>query len=1166
MMTRTVKRWMTLVVTIGIAICSYHMSAQVINLSDTSIVSCSGTLYDSGGPNAPYSNNEFLVMSVEAGGIVTVTFGSFSLHNGGDTLFIYDSADGTGSPFVLTGNAIPAPITLFSGSFTVVMQSDSTFISSGFLMNWNSEVPLPAAPNISIGTTPACNAAQLSLQLQPPLSCSILESANATILYGDTSLQVSGINTNCVGNTSGFITLNLSEALSNKCQYIVQLHLQLPDACGNLRDVISETTFDFNTTCPLDAQILTSQNQVCAGSCIELTTNVNTCHPLVYSWNYGIPATAGPHVFCPDSTSTIQLTVTDLTTLEVVTEQIIITVAPNSILSAPEEICQNSPAIDLLTSTNGSWTGPGIQGNTFNPSVSGPGEIELFFEGPNCIESIVYTVKAISLQNQAACPNAPAFSILASPAGGVWSGDVPSTGIFPPSLAGNYNVSYEVNGCLAEATIAVANLDLTSNIDTVCQSVEVVELTAIPPGGLWSGAGVISASGIFRPELANANLANTVTYTAAGCSSNIAIFVVGANVDSLVSVCPSQSPLIPDATPIPPGGVWTSPYGVILDPSSGLINPAVLEGLTDAFMVYVPGNGCFDTLSLQISVTDIPQDYIGACFGDDPLQLDNTLFPGLSPANGIWTGTGVTGNAINGFDLNVASLTQGEYDITYSANGCTDTFTLGVWLNNLPNPTISLCVGDSAQELIPGLFCNTCSGPQASWQGTGIIDNTLGIFNPQISGAGQFYPVWSNPGGCVDSVLVTVVEPELPVISGLQENYCSGNQLVNYSASPSGGQLVGDLFSFQFNVQSLSPGSYEVIYVTQSNCASSDADSATFTFNVSPALSVSMEATGSPACYGDPISAVATATGGVPGGQIQYSWNYSPSNQSIITFNAEEDITLIVTVDDGCSGSVSAQTDIETSEEIVFEIESSDTLCKGEAGYLRLIVDPNASYNVLWNNLPELDNQVDAPAGTPYTITVTDVYGCRKDSAVTVPAFTTGIASMALENSAECLLFEERNNVKFLDLSVDAISGVWDFGDSTSQDYLPGVGAVHSYPDAGYYTARLFVESINGCSTVDTLVICIQPSEPIFIPDIFSPNSDGKNDTLYVRGFQIKRMDFKVFNRWGEQVFFTDNPTIGWAGDHRGMPAASGSYFYQLMVVIGEREKILRTGEIILVR
>ena len=1142
------------------------LHAQVYTLADTSIVSCSGTLFDTGGPNAPYSNDEFLAMTIEAGGIVTISFSSFSLHSGADTLFVFDSNDGSGVVHILTGSDLPDPITIFTGAFTVVMQSDEAFISSGFIMHWESDVPLPAAPNITVGTAPACNAAQLSLQLQPPLSCTILDDAYATLIFGDTSVVVNNINTNCVGGSSGFITLNLDAPLSNKCDYIIQLHLQLPDACGNIRDVVTETALDFNTTCALDAQIVTEQNQICAGTCIELSAIVNSCHALVYSWSGGLLGTAGPHQLCPDSTTTISLTVTDLVTLEVVTRELVITVNPSNILNVPEEVCQNATPIQLITSTTGVWSGPGVQGNLFNPALSGPGEIALSFQGPLCSDTIVYTVNPISLNDQAACPNAPAFQVVSSPAGGVWSGDVSATGVFSPSPAGSYQVTYEVEGCSAQAIISVANLDLQSNVDTICQSVEVVELTATPTGGFWSGVGVLDASGIFRPELASPNQANTVTYTASGCSSNISIFVVAANVDSLVSVCPSQSPLIPDATPIPGGGVWSSPFDLILDPSSGLINPSALEGLETAYMVYVPGNGCFDTLYLQVSVTDIPEDYLGVCLGEDALALNEELFPGLSPANGIWTGTGVQGNAISGYSLNVASLNAGEYEITYSANGCTDNLTLGVWISDLPNTDFSFCLGDTLEELIPGLFCSTCVGPQASWQGAGIIDNTLGIFDPDISGIGVFHPVWISPAGCSDSVSVTVLSPETPVISGLFDSYCSGNQLVSFTATPAGGQLLGDVSTFQFNVQSLSPGEYQVIYAIDGICASSAGDTAFFQFDVLPPIDVTLQTNATSLCYGESLIATATVSGGLENTPIQYSWNYGGSNASEITITPTVDITLVVTVDDGCSGSASDNIDVETSDEIVFDFQSSDTLCKGEQGFLRLLIDTSANYTILWNNLPEPDNQVNAPAGTEFAVSITDAIGCRADSSVTIPAYTTGIASFSLENSSGCLLFAERTNVQFLDLSADAISGNWDFGDSTTQAYQPGIGAVHTYADAGFYMVHLSVESSNGCSTEDSVLVCIQPEDPIFIPDIFSPNSDGKNDTLYVRGFQIKRMDFKVFNRWGELVFFTDNPTVGWLGDHRGMPAASGSYFYQLMVVVGERDKILKTGEIILVR
>ena len=1143
-----------------------NLSAQVFTLSDTSVVSCSGTLFDTGGPNGPYSNNEFVAMSVEAGGVVTISFSSFSLHSGADTLFILDS--GGAATYILTGSDLPDPITIFSGSFSVVMHTDDAFISTGFIMNWVSDVPLPSAPTINVGTPPACNAAQLSLQVQPPQNCTILENAFATLIFGDTSVVVSNINTNCVGGNSGFITLNLDEPLSSKCDYIIQLHLQLPDVCGILRDVISETVLDFNTTCALDAQIVANQNQICAGTCVEISALVNSCHPLIYSWNNGLPATAGPHVICPDSTLTIQLSVTDLVTSEVVSEEFVITVNPSNILNTPSEICENADPVQLIASTGGTWSGPGVQGSIFDPSLSGPGEIELTFEGPNCSDSIVYSVLPISLENQAACPNAPAFSVAASPAGGVWSGDVSATGVFSPSPAGAYQVMYEAgNGCVAQAIISVANLDLQSNIDTVCQSVELVELVATPAGGLWSGVGVMNASGLFRPELANPNQANTVTYTAQGCSSNISIFVIAANVDSLVSVCPSQSQLIPDATPIPSGGVWTSPYDLlIIDANSGIINPNSLQGLETAFMVYVPGNGCFDTLYLQVSVTDIPEEYLAVCLGDAAVPLDANRFPGLTPENGIWTGNSVVGNAITGYSLNVASLSPGEFDLTYSANGCTDNLTIGVWVNDLPNTDFSFCLGDSAIELIPGLFCNSCVGPQASWQGSGIIDNALGVFDPEVAGTGEFHPVWTNPAGCSDSVNVTVLSPEIPVISGLFDSYCSGNQQVSFSASPEGGNLIGDVTSFQFNVQSLAPGEYEVVYAIDGVCASTSEDTATFLFNVLPPINVSLQTSATSVCFGEPITATAQITGGLPNTPIQYSWNNSASNESVVTFTPATSFTLVVTVDDGCSGSASDNVEIETSDEIIFDFESSDTLCKGEPGYLRLLLDTNSNYTVLWNNLPEPDNQVEAAAGTEFAISIIDDIGCRADSSVSIPAYTTGIASFALENSAECLLFSERTNVQFLDLSADAISGNWDFGDSTTQVYQPGVGAVHTFADAGYYLVQLAVESNNGCATADSILVCIQPEDPIFIPDIFSPNADGKNDTLYVRGFQIKRMDFKVFNRWGEMVFFTDNPTIGWAGDHRGMPAASGSYFYQLMVVIGERDKILKSGEIILVR
>jgi gliding motility-associated-like protein len=105
-----------------------------------------------------------------------------------------------------------------------------------------------------------------------------------------------------------------------------------------------------------------------------------------------------------------------------------------------------------------------------------------------------------------------------------------------------------------------------------------------------------------------------------------------------------------------------------------------------------------------------------------------------------------------------------------------------------------------------------------------------------------------------------------------------------------------------------------------------------------------------------------------------------------------------------------------------------------------------------------------------------------------------------------------------------------------------------------------------GCTDSTSAALCIQPEEPVFVPDIFSPNDDGKNDTLYVRGLFISRMEFRVYSRWGEVVFESTSPTKGWDGNLRGAPAPSGSYYYTLFATIGDATKIEQVGEVVLIR
>jgi gliding motility-associated-like protein len=104
-----------------------------------------------------------------------------------------------------------------------------------------------------------------------------------------------------------------------------------------------------------------------------------------------------------------------------------------------------------------------------------------------------------------------------------------------------------------------------------------------------------------------------------------------------------------------------------------------------------------------------------------------------------------------------------------------------------------------------------------------------------------------------------------------------------------------------------------------------------------------------------------------------------------------------------------------------------------------------------------------------------------------------------------------------------------------------------------------------GCRATDSVRIDIM--EHLFIPNAFSPNGDGKNDEFRIANYGFQQLlEFRIFNRWGEQVFGTLNPDKGWNGTYKGSIADQGTYSYYIRVQEREgRERIFK-GDVILIR
>ncbi len=133
----------------------------------------------------------------------------------------------------------------------------------------------------------------------------------------------------------------------------------------------------------------------------------------------------------------------------------------------------------------------------------------------------------------------------------------------------------------------------------------------------------------------------------------------------------------------------------------------------------------------------------------------------------------------------------------------------------------------------------------------------------------------------------------------------------------------------------------------------------------------------------------------------------------------------------------------------------------------------------------------------------------------------------------------------FFDNSIAAIAWDWDFnGEGNSNEINPSF----TFPDTGLQVIQLIVTHQNGCTDTTSKILDIFPSGELYMPNAFTPNGDGQND-IFIPVAQLfggNNYAFSIWNRWGEQVFFSDDIHTGWNGtkNNSGKPSAPGVYLY----------------------
>ena len=205
---------------------------------------------------------------------------------------------------------------------------------------------------------------------------------------------------------------------------------------------------------------------------------------------------------------------------------------------------------------------------------------------------------------------------------------------------------------------------------------------------------------------------------------------------------------------------------------------------------------------------------------------------------------------------------------------------------------------------------------------------------------------------------------------------------------------------------------------------------------------------------------------------------------------------------------------------------------------------------------------------TTYTVAISNVNGfgdtCTQTLSVTV--FVLDSASFPLAATVDDDTIGEGESTIIHAITDTTIAILWSPAASLSN--ASAYNPVASPAETTTYTVTI-VDSA-GCPKTATVTVYVVSMEcdpaDIFVPNTFTPNADGNNDVLYVRGNEIEQLYFAVYNRWGEMVFETTDMKKGWDGIFKGMKADPAVYAWYIKARCYNGNNLEKKGNVSLIR
>lgn len=534
-----------------------------------------------------------------------------------------------------------------------------------------------------------------------------------------------------------------------------------------------------------------------------------------------------------------------------------------------------------------------------------------------------------------------------------------------------------------------------------------------------------------------------------------------------------------------------------------------------------------------------------------------------------WTFTGATpGTSAANNPTGICYNTAGTYAVSLTvtdAGALSNTSTVAGYITVVAAPDAGLDgagnVCDNATLNLNTLVSGSAGGTWAETSGTpsGQFTAGTGVLDGNGLTVGNIYTFTYTVNAtapCVGSDVATFTITVVSCSGGLTASFtpsqltiCQG-ACITFTENSFGGTPTGWNWLFNGGTPptsvSQNPGSIcfnsagvQAVTLTITDGVAFDDTTINITVNPAPVVT-GTSSLPSPICAGDAI----TLTGG---GAVTYAWDNGVTNGVSFVPLASTNYTVTGTDANGCTASAIVMVTLNNCDPMIAGFSYQDNICVNDCITL---TDTTTGNPVSWawdfgggaspNTSTDQNPVVCFNSSGTYNIqlTTTDAFGANSSTTNSISVFDVPNVTATLDSIIEIggmaeLLANGSGPGSYL---WTPASGDIDCDTCSSTFARPEVST----------TFTITFSDINGCKAQDTVMILVNFIEGIGVPQAFSPNGDGKNDILFVKGYGIVSMNFAVYNQYGQQVFETSDQNIGWDGKFHNKDENPGVFVWVL--------------------